>query len=281
MKDAGATAQILWSRAACRSASFACKCISGPGADRTASSASSTQEKLPKRAALNLGVPKNLGKTAQENPRKRILSNDSYGHRHSRNPSSERSAEIWENSSNSPSSDESLTEGQRESILREAIGNQNTYNKKRKKQWREKVDTFEKGDIIGVSVSKNDRTKLDCSILWGIVVAIKENASSERMYRIQTAKCLLKGWFAGSALRKTLIDYEELHELDPPTSAQIRNSSSGKSLSAAVQLHTGCKTMGAQHCLCQTFCKTRRCKCRKGKQKCNTSRACMKKGSVA
>ena len=152
------------------------------------------------------------------------------------------------------------------------------HNKKRKKFWLEKVDIFEKGDIVGVSAGKNDRTKLDCSILWGIVVAIKENASSERMYRIQTAKCLLKGWFTGNVLRKTLIDYEELHELDPPTSAQIRNPSSGKSLSAAVQLHTGCKTMGAQHCFCQTFCKTRRCECRKGKQKCNTSCTCMRKG---
>ena len=134
MKNAGATAQILWSRAACRSASYTCKCIRGPEDDKTDSSASSTQEKEEKGSASNVEVSKNLGSTTAGNPRKRIRSNSSYGHRHSRNPSTGFSADIQEISSNSLRSEERITEYQRESILREAIDTQKTYNKKRKKK---------------------------------------------------------------------------------------------------------------------------------------------------
>ena len=161
--------------------------------------------------------------------------------------------------------------------MEEAIRSQEKYRTKRIKR-SEDSEKFQVGDILGVVVSPHDRTKVDPRILSGVVVKTKDTKDGSRLYRIQTEKCLLRGFFTNESLRKTLIDYEHLHELTPPTPAQLSSSRSGISLKRALQLHTGCKTMGAQHCLCKKSCKTNRCKCRKAKTICNTSCLCMKRG---
>ena len=164
------------------------------------------------------------------------------------------------------------------SIMQKALTSQERYNTRRAAREKARADIFEVGDVVGVRVPSEDRTKLDPSILWGKVVFVQISGDdSTRSYRIMTGKCLLRGFFTNAHLFKTTADFEELHEIETPHASRLLSPRCGNTIRSAVMLQTGCSNELKKECRCRKGrCTDTRCRCKKNGRLCTSSCYCQK-----
>ena len=174
MRNAGVATQILWSRSACQRKFFTCPCIL-----RLPTSASeSSSEQVNSRYVPWFILRGRSLKALKAQILKDIHVNPTYEHQLT-GEEQESSSDPMQAFDHPSFSRYGSDDEQRDLVVRPAIENQENYNKRWKKNGIKSSETFEKGDIIGVAIGKDDRTKLDCSVLWGITAA-KKNRSGAR-----------------------------------------------------------------------------------------------------